>query len=95
MGSNNSPAKKSAILMIRAYQKVISPALGPRCRFYPSCSQYTLEAIEEWGLVKGILLGSKRLLKCHPLHEGGVDLVPRKNKSNNSPNISSEEIMKK
>ena len=61
--------------MLRTYQKILSPLLGPRCRFYPSCSQYTLEAIQEWGLAKGILLGARRLSRCHPLNEGGYDPV--------------------
>ena len=78
MAQNPTPFGQSAILMIKAYQKVLSPMLGQRCRFYPSCSQYTLEAIEEWGLIKGIYLGTKRLSKCHPLNEGGFDPVPRK-----------------
>ncbi|HIV16031.1 MAG TPA: membrane protein insertion efficiency factor YidD [Candidatus Avisuccinivibrio pullicola] len=78
MGSNLSPAQKSAVLMLRTYQKILSPLLGPRCRFYPSCSQYTLEAIQEWGLAKGILLGARRLSRCHPLNEGGYDPVPKK-----------------
>lgn len=69
--------------MIKTYQAVLSPLLGQRCRFYPSCSQYTLEAIEEWGLVKGVYLGAKRLSKCHPLHEGGIDPVPRKSEEHN------------
>ncbi len=64
--------------MLRTYQKILSPLLGPRCRFYPSCSQYTLEAIQEWGLAKGILLGARRLSRCHPLNEGGYDPVPKK-----------------
>lgn len=69
--------------MIKTYQAVLSPLLGQRCRFYPSCSQYTLEAIEEWGLIKGVYLGVKRLSKCHPLHEGGIDPVPRKSEEHN------------
>ena len=64
--------------MLRTYQKILSPLLGPRCRFYPSCCQYTLEAIQEWGLAKGILLGARRLSRCHPLNEGGYDPVPKK-----------------
>lgn len=64
--------------MIRTYQKLLSPLLGQHCRFYPSCSQYTLEAIEEWGLVKGVWLGTKRICRCHPLNEGGIDPVPRR-----------------
>ena len=78
MGSNLSPIGQSAILLIRTYQKVLSPLLGQRCRFYPSCSQYTLEAIQEWGLAKGTWLGMKRLSRCHPLNEGGFYPVPRR-----------------
>lgn len=69
--------------MIRAYQILLSPLLGQHCRFYPSCSQYTLEAIQEWGLVKGIWLGTKRISRCHPLNEGGIDPVPKRNSVNN------------
>ena len=74
-----SPFGQSAILMIRTYQKLISPLLGQHCRFYPSCSQYTLEAIKEWGLIHGSYLGAKRICRCHPLNPGGIDPVPRKN----------------
>ncbi|MEW5900304.1 MAG: membrane protein insertion efficiency factor YidD [Acidobacteriota bacterium] len=65
-----------AILAIRLYQVVLSPVIGRQCRFYPSCSAYTREAIGKHGLLKGLYLGGKRLLKCHPLHPGGVDYVP-------------------
>lgn len=65
-------------MMIRAYQLIISPALGPCCRFYPSCSEYTRQAIEEWGLARGIYLGARRISRCHPLNEGGLDPVPRR-----------------
>ncbi len=58
--------------MIRTYQKLLSPILGQHCRFYPSCSQYTLEAIQEWGLAKGVWLGTKRICRCHPLNPGGM-----------------------
>jgi uncharacterized protein len=68
--------KKTALLAIRVYQWLLSPLIGRRCRFYPSCSSYTSEAIEKYGVIKGIFLGGKRLLKCHPFHPGGVDLVP-------------------
>ena len=68
--------KKIFLLTIRCYQLILSPLLGRNCRFYPTCSVYTYEAIQKHGLLKGILLGSKRLLKCHPLHPGGVDPVP-------------------
>ncbi|MBN1333808.1 MAG: membrane protein insertion efficiency factor YidD [Synergistales bacterium] len=69
---------KTTIYLIRFYQKAISPYLGKRCRFYPSCSQYSLEAIEQYGFLRGSFLALKRLLKCGPWHPGGYDPVPRK-----------------
>lgn len=68
--------KKAALLAIRLYQIVLSPIFGGHCRFYPSCSVYTREAIEKHGVLRGLGLGGKRLLKCHPFHPGGVDDVP-------------------
>lgn len=68
--------KNIALFLIRCYQLFISPLLGRHCRFYPSCSSYTYEVIKKHGLLKGVFLGGKRLLKCHPFHPGGVDLIP-------------------
>lgn len=68
--------KKVALVVLRLYQLVLSPIFGGQCRFYPSCSSYALEAIARHGVLKGAFLGFKRLLKCHPFHPGGVDLVP-------------------
>lgn len=62
--------------IIRCYKKLLSPWLGQNCRFYPSCSSYFLEALERHGAIRGSLLGVKRLCRCHPLHEGGLDPVP-------------------
>jgi len=62
--------------LIKAYQWMISPFLGPRCRFYPTCSQYAIEAIDRHGAWRGTRLALKRLVKCHPFHEGGLDPVP-------------------
>jgi uncharacterized protein len=62
--------------LVRGYQIVISPMLPPRCRFYPSCSQYALEAITRHGALKGTWLATRRLLRCHPFHPGGFDPVP-------------------
>lgn len=67
--------RRILILLIKIYQNGISPLLSPRCRFFPTCSQYALEAIEKKGTVKGCLLSIKRLLKCHPFHPGGYDPV--------------------
>jgi putative membrane protein insertion efficiency factor len=68
---------RSALLAaVRFYQRAISPALPPRCRFYPSCSAYALEAIERHGAGRGSWLALRRLGKCAPWHPGGVDLVP-------------------
>ncbi|PTH69818.1 membrane protein insertion efficiency factor YidD [Staphylococcus agnetis] len=66
------------ILPIRFYQKFISPLTPPSCRFYPTCSNYTIEAIQVHGALKGTWLGVKRILKCRPLHKGGFDPVPLK-----------------
>ena len=62
--------------LIRGYQLAISPLLGPRCRFYPSCSQYASEAIETHGAFRGTWLAMKRIFRCHPWNEGGFDPVP-------------------
>jgi putative membrane protein insertion efficiency factor len=66
----------AALFLIRAYRALVSPLLGTRCRFYPSCSEYTYEAIARHGFLKGTALGVRRLLRCHPFHEGGIDPVP-------------------
>lgn len=63
--------------LIRSYQYFISPLLGPACRFHPSCSAYTYDAILYNGTVKGIYLGFRRILRCHPFHRGGYDPAPR------------------
>lgn len=68
--------KRIFILIVKGYQLLISPLLGNNCRFYPSCSHYMIQAIERFGIVKGVYLGLKRLSKCHPWHEGGMDPVP-------------------
>ncbi len=69
---------KCLLFLIKVYQRLISPLLGSNCRFYPTCSQYTFIAIERFGAIKGSWLGLKRIFKCHPFHEGGVDMVPEK-----------------
>lgn len=69
-------AKAFTLQLIRLYQRLISPALPPSCRFTPTCSHYTYEAIERYGVVKGGWLGVKRIARCHPFNPGGYDPVP-------------------
>ena len=77
--------KKIVLRLIRVYQKTLSLDHGPLarffpfggCRFRPTCSEYTYQAVERFGVIKGIFLGSKRVLRCHPLNPGGVDEVPK------------------
>ncbi|MEK7482171.1 MAG: membrane protein insertion efficiency factor YidD [Patescibacteria group bacterium] len=67
--------KKVFLTIIKAYQWIISPILGRHCRFYPSCSEYTGQAIEKYGAWKGLRLGAKRIVRCQPFCEGGADTV--------------------
>ncbi|HLI57130.1 MAG TPA: membrane protein insertion efficiency factor YidD [Actinomycetota bacterium] len=68
--------RRSAVGAIRLYQRFVSPLLGARCRFYPSCSSYAAEAIGRYGLVHGGWLAVRRLGRCHPWNPGGFDYVP-------------------
>lgn len=68
--------KRLILSLILFYQRYISPFTARACRFYPSCSAYTLHAVEKHGVGKGLLLGAGRLLRCHPFHPGGFDPVP-------------------
>jgi hypothetical protein len=74
--------KRLFIFPIRLYQAILSPMLGAHCRHTPSCSQYTIEAILEWGAFKGVWLGMKRIGRCHPWGTSGYDPVPKKGKLN-------------
>jgi uncharacterized protein len=67
--------KAVLIALIRGYQSIISPMLPPSCRFTPTCSAYTLEAIRKYGALRGSYMGIRRLLRCHPFHPGGYDPV--------------------
>ncbi|MGQ0697133.1 MAG: membrane protein insertion efficiency factor YidD [Panacagrimonas sp.] len=64
------------IFLIRCYQRLLSPLLGNRCRFYPSCSCYAAEALQKHGAIRGSWLAARRLTRCHPLNPGGEDPVP-------------------
>lgn len=63
-------------VLLRAYRLAIAPAIGPVCRYEPSCSVYAEHAIEEWGLLRGGFLAMRRILRCHPFSRGGLDPVP-------------------
>jgi putative membrane protein insertion efficiency factor len=68
--------KKIALVFIKLYRVTLSPFLGRHCRFEPTCSLYTYGAIEKYGFRKGMWLGTRRLLRCHPFHAGGFDPIP-------------------
>jgi putative membrane protein insertion efficiency factor len=70
------PLARAGVAMIRGYQRYLSPLKPPVCRFHPSCSEYTRIAILRYGLFRGVLLGARRISRCHPLHPGGYDPVP-------------------
>jgi len=74
--------QKFLIWIIKGYQYAISPYLGSHCRYHPSCSSYAITALEKHGFVKGLHLSTKRIIRCHPWHQGGFDPVPDKNKDN-------------
>lgn len=91
-----NPIKWLLIGIVRFYQLFISPLLGPRCRFYPSCSNYTIEAIKQHGVLCGSWLAIKRIGRCHPANPGGVDPVPEcgchtKHHPNEPPKTSTKE----
>lgn len=73
-----TPAARLLAALLRSYQRYLSPLLGARCRFHPTCSRYTLEAVERYGAVKGLYLGLRRLGRCHPWSDGGFDEVPER-----------------
>jgi len=75
----------AALGLIKAYQYGIRPMLGQRCRFFPSCSEYTAEAIGTYGVLRGAAMGAKRLGKCHPWHPGGYDPVPERQPTASKP----------
>jgi uncharacterized protein len=71
------------IVPVKIYQRFLSPLLPPKCRYQPTCSHYMINAVEEWGLIKGFWLGLKRIARCHPWGGLGWDPVPKKDNSKN------------
>lgn len=68
--------KNVLLLLIRCYRLILSPMLGPKCRFFPSCSEYSQESILRYGAARGVVLAARRIARCHPWHPGGYDPVP-------------------
>jgi uncharacterized protein len=75
-GRKASPGARLLLALLAGYRKFVSPLLGQRCRFYPSCSAYAVEAVQLHGAARGSWLAVRRLARCHPFHSGGLDFVP-------------------
>ena len=71
-----NPFRGGVLLLLRAYKRFLSPLLPPMCRFEPTCSVYTMQAVEKHGVLRGVWLGMRRLARCHPFNPGGWDPVP-------------------
>jgi len=67
--------RKALIAILRVYKRFISPLLPSACRFHPTCSEYMMEAVSKYGAARGVWMGTRRLLRCHPFHAGGFDPV--------------------
>lgn len=78
MAQTDPTMQRLLIALIRLYQYLLSPWIGHHCRFFPTCSNYAIDAIERFGAMRGAYLTIRRLLKCHPWHHGGIDPVPEK-----------------
>ena len=79
---------RALVAPIRLYQRLVSPLLGSRCRFYPSCSEYSAQAILRFGVLRGLYLGTRRLLRCHPWNPGGFDYLPRRFSWRRGPSVT-------
>ncbi len=76
--------RRLVVSVVRLYQLIVSPHLGTNCRYRPTCSQYMIDAVEEWGVIKGMWLGLRRISRCHPWGGSGFDPVPRRSLRKNS-----------
>jgi len=88
-----SPAGWLLVGLLTGYQRFVSPLLGPRCRFYPSCSAYALEAVRVHGALRGSWLAVRRLSRCHPFHAGGIDPVPGTDREQGSAAVAEPGVM--
>ncbi len=87
-----NPVRAWVLFLIRGYARYISPMLPPRCRYVPTCSSYAEEAIRRFGVVRGVWLAGRRLLRCHPFSRGGYDPVPEPGAIRQRASRNSEEI---
>jgi putative membrane protein insertion efficiency factor len=87
-----SVAARLLILLLTGYRRYVSPLLGPRCRFYPSCSAYALEAVQVHGALRGSWLAVCRLSRCHPFHPGGLDPVPRRDREQEAVTVAASDV---
>lgn len=88
-----SPAGWLLVGLLTAYKRFVSPLLGPRCRFYPSCSAYALEAVQVHGALRGSWLAVRRLSRCHPFHAGGIDPVPGADREQGTATVAGPDVM--
>jgi putative membrane protein insertion efficiency factor len=88
-----SPAGWLLVGLLTVYRRFISPLLGPRCRFYPSCSAYALEAVQVHGALRGSWLAVRRLSRCHPFHAGGIDPVPGTGREQGSATVADTNVV--
>jgi putative membrane protein insertion efficiency factor len=87
-----SPAGWLLVGLLTVYRRFVSPLLGPRCRFYPSCSAYALQAVQVHGALRGSWLAARRLSRCHPFHAGGIDPVPGTERETDRDEQSTREL---
>lgn len=80
------------VALLRAYQVLLSPLIGQNCRFYPTCSNYAIEALRVHGAGRGGLLAARRVCRCHPWNDGGVDLVPPPCKNSSTPHLQAHPL---
>lgn len=87
-----SAAARLLIVLLTGYRRFVSPLLGPRCRFYPSCSAYALEAVQVHGALRGSWLAVRRLSRCHPFHPGGLDPVPGRDREQEVATVAATDV---
>jgi uncharacterized protein len=87
-----SAAARVLVVLLTGYRRFVSPLLGQRCRFYPSCSAYALEAVQVHGALRGSWLAARRLSRCHPFHPGGLDPVPRRDLEQEAADVAGTDV---